>query len=88
MWTRRIENLHVREVGGWSNGLVGNDSWGLNMKQRVQQGSQIKQHFTRAQPQPALTHGQATMEGLLENKMACEKCRTETKRNVGDSHKN
>lgn len=49
----------------------------LNQKQGGQIA--IRQHFTTAQPQPVLLHGQATMGGLLENKMACEKCRTETK---------
>lgn len=71
-------------------GLLGTIPGVLNRKQGVQQGSQIviRQHLTTARPQPALTHGQATMEGLLENEMACEKCRTETKRHEGDSHKN
>lgn len=61
-------------------GLLGMIPGVLNQKQGVQQGSQIaiRQHFTTAWPQPALMHSQATMEGLLENKMACEKCRTET----------
>lgn len=53
----------------------------LNQQQGVQQANQIaiRQPFTAAHPQPALMHGLATMEGLLENRMACEKCRTETK---------
>lgn len=29
MCTRRTEMLHVRAVGGWSSGLVGNDCWGF-----------------------------------------------------------
>lgn len=62
-------------------GLLGTIPEVLNQQEGVQRGSQIAimQHFTTAQTQPALMSGHATMEGLLENKMACEKCRTETK---------
>lgn len=71
------------QLGARAVGLLGMIPGILNQKQgvQIQQGSQnaIRQRFAAARPQPALALGQATMEGLLENKMAYEKCRTETK---------
>lgn len=71
------------QLGAGAVGLLGMIPGILNQKQgvQIQQGREnaIRQRFAAAQPQPALALGQATMEGLLENRMAYEKCRTETK---------
>lgn len=73
---RRAQMLLTSTAAGWSSGFGGMAVVFLTQKR----GHKVSgAGFAAAQPHPAHVHGWATMEQLLEDKRACEKCSTETK---------